>query len=226
MFRFLPFIPMYLYYIINAFRYLFLNKTFYISPKSFVFSTKLGTKVQIGGGIYIKDSLIGDYSYISGTDAEGIHTYIYDAEIGKYCSLAHNLQILTRGHQLGYISTFPFYSSENSFLHDSKNMSDTKIRKVIIGNDVWIGANVIILGGVIIGDGAVIGAGSVVTKDVAPYSVVAGNPAKLIRIRFDSKVITKLIEIKWWNWKVEKIKQYSKYIMNGDVEAFVEKATF
>lgn len=129
--------------------------------------------------------------------------------IGNFCSISSNVTVLLNSeHRLDWISTYPFPAFYNKW-PKAKNIRGQAINKgdVIIGNDVWIGCNAIILSGVKIMDGAVIGAGSVVTKDVEPYTIVAGNPAKVIRKRFDDKIIKNLLEIKWWNWddlKIEK----------------------
>ena len=102
------------------------------------------------------------------------------------------------------------------------NYKINRKRQIIIGNDVTIGANVTIMGGVTIGNGAVVGANSLVTKDIPPYAIVGGNPAKIIKYRFEDEIIEKLNEIKWWNWSEEKIKENMDCIL-GDVKLFVEK---
>lgn len=129
--------------------------------------------------------------------------------IGRYSSLAHDLRfIIGMNHNGNYISTYPFeelfYTYEDNLVNHCLEVNHYQI---IIGNDVWIGANVTILGGVRIGNGAIIGAGAVVAKDVPPYAVVVGNPAKVIKYRFDEKTIENLQKIKWWNWSDDKIKQ-------------------
>ena len=92
---------------------------------------------------------------------------------------------------------------------------------VTIGNDVWVGRNVMILSGVTIGDGSVIGAGSVVTSDVPPYAIAAGNPARIIRLRFDVKTVERLLQIKWWNWSIEKVLANLPYLLSNDSEKFI-----
>ena len=94
---------------------------------------------------------------------------------------------------------------------------------IIIGNDVWIGDNVTIISGVIIGDGSIIATNSHVTSNVKPYSIVGGNPAKLIKYRFDDEIIQKLLEIKWWDWDTEKIKNFASVLNSGDINLFLEK---
>lgn len=136
--------------------------------------------------------------------------------IGKFCSLAGNISIFLDGeHQTKNISTYPFGYFKD-FKIKEKCTFDTK-GDVNIGNDVWIGYGVTILSGVNIGDGAVIGACSLVTKDIPPYTIVGGVPAKLIRKRFDDETIEKLLEIKWWNWSDEKIQKNIDILQSDNV---------
>ncbi|CDD95453.1 putative uncharacterized protein [Bacteroides intestinalis CAG:315] len=114
--------------------------------------------------------------------------------------------------------TFPLFFEEWGL--DKKNVASAWANKgdIIIGNDVWIGYEAVIMAGVHIGDGSVIAARAVVTKDVPPYTIVGGTPAKKIRMRFEAETIAKLQQIQWWNWPVEKIRQSLPYIMNGTVD--------
>lgn len=142
--------------------------------------------------------------------------------IGKYCSIAQNLMILTGGgHDYRRATTYPFTASEKY----AEATKDWKKRNndnpVSIGNDVWIGVNVTIHGGVTIGDGAVVGMGAVVLKDVEPYEIVGGVPAKHLKYRFNKHIIEKLLKIKWWNWDEELLKQRIKHMDN--VVLFCEK---
>jgi acetyltransferase-like isoleucine patch superfamily enzyme len=141
-------------------------------------------------------------------------------KIGNFCSIATGVTIMLGGeHHAEWITTYPF----NLVLENVHCQNPNPYTKgdVIIGNDVWIGRKTLILSGVTIGDGAIVGARSVVTKDVAPYSIVAGNPAKLIRKRFDEKTIEKLLEIKWWNWDLEKIKKNLPLLLSNNIEQFL-----
>ncbi|MFZ3017988.1 MAG: CatB-related O-acetyltransferase [Gallionella sp.] len=141
------------------------------------------------------DVNIGKYTYVSSfADIRGIGSA---TRIGNYCSVARGVKIMSSGqvHAVDAISTFPFYLID----HDLKR-TDFMVRKgdVVIGNDVWIGADAIILPGVRIGDGAVVGAGAVVTKDVEAFQIVAGVPAKVIRMRFSEAVCAAISASKWW----------------------------
>lgn len=124
---------------------------------------------------------------------------------------------MTGDHKLDAISTFPF----PIFQHGWENVYDIKDLPVkgdlIIGNDVWIGYDSLIKNGVRVGDGAVIAARSVVVKDVPPYAIVAGNPAKVVKMRFDEKTIERLLRVAWWNWDIEKINMHLKLISGLDV---------
>ncbi len=142
--------------------------------------------------------------------------------IGKFCSIACGAKFLfnSANHALRSLSnyTFPLFFEEWGL--NKKNVASAWDNKgdIIIGNDVWIGYEAVIMAGVHIGDGAVIAARAVVTKDVPPYTIVGGTPARKIRMRFEEETIAKLQQIQWWNWPVEKIRQSLPYIMNGTVD--------
>ena len=132
--------------------------------------------------------------------------------IGKFVQIAHGVRFITNSanHKLDGFSTYPFNNfmmTSDTTNEDIMNMLKTPKNKgdSIVGNDVWIGFEAIIMSGVKIGDGAIIGAKSVVTKDVKPYTVVGGNPARFIKQRFDDDIIEILLKIKWWDWSIEKI---------------------
>ncbi len=141
--------------------------------------------------------------------------------IGAFCSFASGSKILVAAeHKLDWITTFPL-----PILHPvppkTRDWVGTK-GDVVIGNDVWVGMNAMILSGVTIGDGAVIGAGAIVTKDVEPYAIVAGNPARLIRHRFEPDVCAALRRIAWWNWPMEKIREAYPLLLSSNIRAFIE----
>lgn len=142
--------------------------------------------------------------------------------IGKFCSIASGVTIILGGeHRPDWVTTYPFSIIFKKF-SDLPGAATTK-GDVIIGNDVWIGMDALILSGVTVGDGAVIGAGSVVARDVEPYAIVAGNPARLIRKRFDQAIINKLLEIKWWDWTTERITENMPLLLSNKINEFIEK---
>jgi len=146
--------------------------------------------------------------------------------VGNFCSIAGNVNIYLGGnHRIDWVTTFPFGTiHQNIFNHTGEGHPSTK-GDVIIGNDVWIGSNVTIMSGVTIGDGAVIANNSHVVKDVEPYSLVGGNPAKLIKYRFTQQQIEKLLEIKWWYWDDEKINKFTTLLCNDNIDEFIKSAS-
>lgn len=142
-------------------------------------------------------------------------------KIGKFCSIACGAKFLftSANHKMRSLSTYPFPIFFEEWGLDVKNICDAWDNKgdIVIGNDVWIGYEAVILSGVTIGDGAIIGSRAVVTKDVEPYTIVGGVPAKSIRKRFDDKTILKLENIRWWNWDEKQIRQSIKAIQHGDI---------
>lgn len=163
---------------------------------------------------------IGQYTY--GLRFSTILLYSKDdrIDIGSYCSIGPGVKIIAGGeHNYKLISSFPL----KSYLVTKDPETDTLSNgAVVIGNDVWVGANTIILSGVTIGDGVVIAAGSVITKDIPPYAIVAGVPAKVIDYRFEANMIDSLMEIKWWSWDPDTIRARLDDIY-GEPEAFVKK---
>lgn len=142
--------------------------------------------------------------------------------IGKFCSIACSAKFLfnSANHTMASLSTYPFPLFFDEWELEKTNVMDAWDNKgdIVVGNDVWIGYEAVILAGVTIGDGAVIGARAVVTKDVPPYTVVGGVPAKPIKKRFNDETITELLKLKWWNWSEEKISQNIKSIQSGNIE--------
>lgn len=167
----------------------------------------------------------------------GLGSYIgsncnINASIGKFCSIANNVTILSGNHPTKtFVSTSPsFYSTgkQNYLSFVKENIFDEKVYAdadgkyaVVIGNDVWVGFGVTIVGGVKIGDGAVIASGAVVAKDVAPYTIVGGVPAKEIRKRFDPKTIEFLLEFKWWDKPISWLKENAACF--SDIDVFLER---
>ncbi len=149
-------------------------------------------------------------------------------KIGKFCSIACGAKFLfnSANHTLSSLSTYPFPLFYEEWGLKSKDITKAWENKgdIIIGNDVWIGYQAVILAGVSVGDGAIIGTRAVVTKDVPPYTIVGGVPAKQIKQRFSKDTITALLQIQWWNWPKEKIMKSIDAIQTGDIE-ILKKST-
>jgi acetyltransferase-like isoleucine patch superfamily enzyme len=142
--------------------------------------------------------------------------------IGKFCSLAPEVEIFVGGnHRPDYVTTYPFAALPSDW-PGAKGETPTSKGDVVIGNDVWIGTGARILSGVTIGDGAVIGAFAVVSKDVSPYAVAVGNPAREVKKRFDDATIKKLLKLEWWNWDEAKIRRNLEVLSSPDVEKLFE----
>jgi phosphonate metabolism protein (transferase hexapeptide repeat family) len=170
-----------------------------VHPTAEVRDCVLGRFTVVGVRVVLAECSLGDYSYFS-RGSEAIYT-----TVGKFTSIASNVRVNALGHPMDRISQHNITYRPNEYFVDAKiDKGFRELRKsknVIIGNDVWIGHGVIILPGVTIGDGAVIAAGAVVTKDVEPYAVVAGVPAKRIKWRFSKSVRERIIKLAWWNWE-------------------------
>lgn len=142
--------------------------------------------------------------------------------IGKFCSIACGARFLfnSANHSLSSLSTYPFPLFFEEWGLDRKEVASAWDNKgdIVLGNDVWVGYEAVILAGVTVGDGAVIGARAVVTKDVPPYTIVAGVPAKPVRKRFSDETVKALLELKWWDWPEERIAQNIGAIQSGRLE--------
>ncbi len=142
--------------------------------------------------------------------------------IGKFCSIACGAKFIfnSANHTMESLSTYPFPLFFEEWKLEKSNITQSWDNKgdIIIGNDVWIGYDAVILAGVTVGNGAVIGARAVVTKDVTPYTIVGGIPAKPLKKRFADETIAKLIKLKWWNWSEKKIKENLWAIKSGNIE--------
>ncbi len=145
--------------------------------------------------------------------------------IGKFCAIASHVKFMMNGgnHHLSHFTTYPFtifgQGWQQATTEAWPHKGDTQI-----GNDVWLGYNAVIMPGITIGDGAVIAAHSVVTKDVEPYSIVGGNPAKFIRKRFDEEIINLLLKLQWWHWSVEKITQHLPTLCSHNLQSLKQLA--
>ena len=172
-------------------------------------SCVINKKARVASQCVLAYVKMGKYSYI------GSETHITNTIIGNFVSIGGSCQIGGGKHPLNMVSTSPVFLKGRNILR--KNFSqfvfDGK-SEVIIGNDVWIGDGCYIKAGVKIGDGAIIGAHSVVTHDVLPFTIVAGNPAKLIRERFSEEISQALLKLSWWNWSDDKIQENADYFDN------------
>ena len=180
--------------------------------------------------IYVKpavadpDIIVGDFTYIADSDFESHVTHFYDflgdrLIIGKFCQIGSGVEFVMNGanHQMNAVSTFPFYTLSGWDM-DAPSLSDLSIKgDTVIGNDVWIGQRAVILPGVHIGDGAIIGANSVVGSDVEPYTVVVGNPARVLRKRFDDELISLLLRFRWWDKSIAEINSLIPLLTNSDL---------
>lgn len=191
-----------------------------IKPK-----TKIGKYVKIGKKTWFKGE-IGDFSYIG-------EMCRLNAIIGKFCSISSNVKIVDSTHPTNFISTAPvFYSTQKQcgktfctecYFDEMLYFDKRKEQSVCIGNDVWIGENVILKGGIKIGDGAIIAMGAVVTKDVLPYTIVGGIPAKTIKHRFKEDLEKVLLNIRWWNYDEEWMKKNIDIFHTMDIESAIKR---
>ncbi|WP_284641760.1 xenobiotic acyltransferase family protein [Paenibacillus silviterrae] len=182
----------------------------------------LGEKVSVGSHVRLfkhvtadREVSIGDHTYVT------LNGYLFSGQIGKYCSIGPNCMIGMPEHPLHYVSTSPATYGPGNRLQLQSLWNDVS-RPPKIGNDVWIGINATILQGVTVGDGAIIAAGSVVTKDVPPYAIVGGIPAKVLKYRFGEEQIDFLLRWRWWDLSREELLQHQKLF--AAKEAWYEEA--
>lgn len=166
-----------------------------------VLNSRVDKMAKIYSGTQFQSSSMGRYSYV-GYDCEILH-----CEIGSFCSIANGVVIGGAQHPLDWISTSPvFYNEAGGTGRHLGNLPVASTPQTVIGHDVWIGSRAQVLAGVKIGNGAVVGAGAVVTKDVPPYAIVGGVPARIIRYRFSEKEIEMIEETQWWNCSDEELR--------------------
>ena len=186
--------------------------------------------------IYVKPTvknpniIVGDFTYIADSEFESHVTHLYEWNgdkliIGKFCQIASGVEFVMNGanHQMNAVTTFPFYTLEGWNM-ESPAQADLPLKgDTVIGNDVWIGQNAVVLPGVQIGDGAIIGTNSVVGSNVAPYTIVVGNPAKVLRRRFDDEMIELLLQFKWWDRSIEEINSLIPILTDSNLKTVRKK---
>jgi acetyltransferase-like isoleucine patch superfamily enzyme len=203
----------------RRYKYSLTLKSFHASPRSYA---NKGSGFEgyncLYGSVVLINSSLGRFTYVS--DAR-----VVNCTIGSFSSIGPKVMAGGLGrHPLQYVSTHPvFYSklAQSGVTFSDRDYFE-ELLPVTIGNDVWVGAGAIVLDGVTIGDGAVIAAGAVVVRDVEPYSIVGGVPARPIRKRFNEEIITSLLEIKWWDWPLDVLKELA-HLLRSDEAAAVEK---
>ncbi len=206
----------------------FRRKKIYISLDALIKLSNFESHIYIGKKVNVIGSKIGMGTYI------GQNSVLPYARIGRFCSISKNVEILQNNHPVSeYVSTHPSFHRGSSILMKKIGLSfnldniypytrevEDNIQ-VVIGSDVWIGDGVKIMPGITIGDGSIIAAGAIVTKSVEPFTIVGGVPAKKIKYRFELSVISNLLNIKWWNWPLEKI--INNQADFCDIKKFVDK---
>lgn len=163
------------------------------------------------------------------------HPHVLEPElarlhIGRYCSIGPGVTIALGDHRTDLVTTYPFKAIAGltggrlwPAAQDGADDHDTR-GDVVLGDEVWLGANCTILSGVTVGSGAVVGAGAVVRRDVPPYAIITGNPASVVRHRFDPETVERLLRVCWWAWPDERVARHLPLILGDDIEAFLEKA--
>ncbi|MDR3345144.1 MAG: CatB-related O-acetyltransferase [Oscillospiraceae bacterium] len=194
------------------------------NPNTIFPAPSIDTVTYVKPTVKSENVIVGDFTYFSGIDFEKHITHHYNFYgdkliIGKFCQIASGVEFIMNGanHQMDTVSTFPFYIFEGRE-QSAPPLSAMPLKgDTVIGNDVWIGQNVPILPGSHIGDGVIVGANSTVGGTVGAYSIVAGNPARLIRKRFDDELIDLILKLKWWDLPTEHIKKLIPILIDSDL---------
>lgn len=192
-----------------------------IHPSATLREAEIGACCEVLENTHIEYTSLGDYSYL------GQNCMVADARIGKFCAVAASVRIGAPNHPMDRPSLHRFtycpeYYSAKA-VRDAEFFKDRRAALVTIGHDVWIGHGVIVLPGVTVGNGAILAAGAVVTRDIPPYTIVGGVPAKAIRSRFPDDIAARLTRIAWWDWPFETIMERLADFQNNDIEAFCER---
>lgn len=192
-----------------------------IHKTSAVKNSSLGSWTDIGPRVQIAESTVGDYTYFAG-DASAIYS-----EIGKYCSIASHVRINPGNHPKWRVTQHHCTYRKVQYGFDTVNDEDffqwRREARVVIGHDVWLGHGAIVMPGIKIGTGAVVGSGAVVTKDIPPYGIAVGVPARVIKMRFDTDIVGKILKTEWWNWDREMMEERFKDFYEPSL--FLEKYT-
>jgi phosphonate metabolism protein (transferase hexapeptide repeat family) len=192
-----------------------------IHPTAELKSCRLGRYSIVGERVILREVTLGDFSYFE-RHAEAIYT-----TIGKFCSIAANSRINALEHPLERLTTHKVSYRPNEYFRylgvDAAFRQRRQTKAVTIGNDVWIGHGAVVMPGVSIGNGAVIGANAVVTRDVGPYEIVAGVPARTLRLRFPAEISARIERLAWWDWPVAKLADAVPDMQVLSIEAFLER---
>jgi phosphonate metabolism protein (transferase hexapeptide repeat family) len=183
-----------------------------------IHDSHVGAWTELGPHTHLSESTFGDYSY-----AAGVVSIVY-TDVGKFCSIASHVRINPGNHPMWRVTQhhMTYRRKQYGFGDDDQEFFEwRRAHRCAIGHDVWIGHGAVVMPGVKIGPGAAVGAGAVVTKDVAPYAVVVGVPARMIRKRFSDAVIEQLLKIAWWDWDRATLK--ARFEELGDVERFIAR---
>ncbi len=192
-----------------------------LDPTARVTACRLGRYTEVGARTRLSETELGDYSYIS-EDGEVIYT-----RVGKFTSIAASVRINPGNHPMERASQAHFTYRAHAYWPEEADepafFDRRRASPVTIGHDVWIGHGVVVLPGRTVGDGAVLGAGAVVTRDVAPYTIVVGNPARPVRERFPAPVAERLRRLAWWDWDHERLRQALPDFRTLAIEEFLER---